>query len=849
MPIYSKWAEYRFWENYGEIFFDTSLNGRHATNGATSSADDYDCIFSDRGLYFHNSQNYIRMPPNDINTQLEYLNDPINIIMWINIQTPGRIFFRVTQQTYINLKITPDLKIELFTSLSSTSECDNSAEYSASTEKLLRKWSLYGIEINSNQIKASLNNVLISNRYLNTSYIESGSFINFGVGSNNPGLESFKGFMWYLVISQDLISDFIDESRSSNCFSSSSCSCKPALVIDSIIGCVTSNVDVNVNSNSRDCKYSNCEGGIISECSCGFNSCLFNAKDYCKCSREVKTDVCVCEDGISCCNEGCLFCQGLDKCEICEDPYAVVGSDKRCYCKDGFFGRSPLMNGDSCEACSDGCGKCLNSTICTECLDPLKKSVNGVCLCKTGYFMNDSSLCESCESDCLNCESKTICFKCSDKNSENIEGKCVCKTGFWFSNITGDCQSCLSQCSLCEDLDSCTGCKDENSELSKNNLCICKKEYYLSNNSICEKCPNNCVDCMLINKENEVSCLDCSKGFELIEKFCDPICGLNEVLINHKCECSKNFTRKGSDCVFKYFFVECFSNQQNEIKIKFNKTLLYQFNTSSFDIETSNKYSSFELKQETQTDFSLYLKFSESVKAGSLLKLNIDPDLLSIDNEKLYKSKCTIKLIEFEYISQLFQTIIKNVEESTYSSNIISFSFSMFTNPSAGWVLLNSVRSIYFLPLSKTSLTPTAYSFCKAIGNSKSNFNLFTLFKISSKDDKIFEGAKKLGIESTFLWINLGSDLTILFIVILIYPALKFLKNIKKFSIDTKVLKILSLYKYAFFIRFYIQSSLIIGIYAFIGFETEINTKEVNILDVNYLINKIASYLLIVSFI
>ena len=52
-----KWVEYRFNRDYGDFFFDYSLNGRYGVNGNTNSITKV--VSCDRGVYLKNSRSFI----------------------------------------------------------------------------------------------------------------------------------------------------------------------------------------------------------------------------------------------------------------------------------------------------------------------------------------------------------------------------------------------------------------------------------------------------------------------------------------------------------------------------------------------------------------------------------------------------------------------------------------------------------------------------------------------------------------------------------------------------------------------------------------------------------------------
>ena len=81
----SKYAEFKFWENYGQILFDRSLNNRHAVNGLLQTKDDKDCLYTDRGFYLPDQSSYIRLPMNDYITKFDHISTPYQVVFWFAI--------------------------------------------------------------------------------------------------------------------------------------------------------------------------------------------------------------------------------------------------------------------------------------------------------------------------------------------------------------------------------------------------------------------------------------------------------------------------------------------------------------------------------------------------------------------------------------------------------------------------------------------------------------------------------------------------------------------------------------------------------------------------------------------
>ena len=101
----NKLIEYKLWKNYGQIIPDSSLNNKHAVNGLNSSSDSFDCLYSDRGLYFADGTSALRLPPNNQVQTLDRISTPYTVIMWVNnLKSEGRYFSRWMNQQYLTIK-------------------------------------------------------------------------------------------------------------------------------------------------------------------------------------------------------------------------------------------------------------------------------------------------------------------------------------------------------------------------------------------------------------------------------------------------------------------------------------------------------------------------------------------------------------------------------------------------------------------------------------------------------------------------------------------------------------------------------------------------------------------------
>ena len=82
LSISNKIIEYKFYKNFGQIFYDYSNNNRHAVNGVSLSAESNDLKSTDRGVYSDGTSCKITLPPNNISQESFDLPNPFTILFW-----------------------------------------------------------------------------------------------------------------------------------------------------------------------------------------------------------------------------------------------------------------------------------------------------------------------------------------------------------------------------------------------------------------------------------------------------------------------------------------------------------------------------------------------------------------------------------------------------------------------------------------------------------------------------------------------------------------------------------------------------------------------------------------------
>ena len=77
-----KLVEYKFYKNYGQIFYDFSGNSRHAISGTTINVDTSDVLGTDRGAFLDGLTDKITLPANEKDTRTFDLPSVFTILFW-----------------------------------------------------------------------------------------------------------------------------------------------------------------------------------------------------------------------------------------------------------------------------------------------------------------------------------------------------------------------------------------------------------------------------------------------------------------------------------------------------------------------------------------------------------------------------------------------------------------------------------------------------------------------------------------------------------------------------------------------------------------------------------------------
>ena len=145
-----------------------------------------------------------------------------------------------------------------------------------------------------------------------------------------------------------------------------------------------------------------------------------------------------------------------------------------------------------------------------------------------------------------------------------------------------------------------------------------------------------------------------------------------------------------------------------------------------------------------------------------------------------------------------------------------SISLSIMSNPSAAWTLLNTIQMIQYIPLNSNPLTPGLQAFIKGLGQYNIMPNTFSYIFDSNATGPPYLQASNYGFTTSVFLINFGPDTFIFLLLLSLWPFILLISKIPCGKISMKMIKILGNYQYSFFLRFWTQAYLDIGIFAII---------------------------------
>ncbi|OMJ72117.1 hypothetical protein SteCoe_29526 [Stentor coeruleus] len=575
------------------------------------------------------------------------------------------------------------------------------------------------------------------------------------------------------------------------------------------------------------------------------------------------------EDSCIKCYQECSKCVTEGKCTECISKNTELNLNENCICIQGYYNETILTAIDSCKPCYYDCLTCNTSLTCQTCIaENSYPHIEKGCVCNESFYnttsLINSSSCISCYEECLTCNQSNICLTCKAKNSHiNSDQGCSCDDGYFSTGILLEkksCKKCHDDCFTCNSNPLCLICKDNNATPSKHGGCKCNTGFYRNIDGICEPCNALCKTC-----ENSTQCLECIGNLNLPADNigyciqCPDLCSgcksnydcvsciENASLKKKSCFCDKGFIKSSSSsCKEKYFTASISISSKNNIKIDFSESLDEQLIQDDFLLEIPNITFSFSLYISNSSLYLLIPTFLENVPTNTKFALQIIKyKVFSTKDSQLKKYDFMGLLNKLDII--ILDPTIQNLALTTKAVSQIAVSSSIgmaiTSNPAAAWAMMNTIQLITYLPINDNSLTPGVREFCVSIGE----YNLvpspmYDIFNGNSSSEPYSE-AKIYGFKTSVFWINFGPTAVTFLAFFTLLPFLCLISKTKIGTIAMKFDKILSNYKYGFFIRFWIQA------YLDVGFFSLIQLKSTILIDSQGYFNEISATLTIVTFI
>ena len=352
-------------------------------------------------------------------------------------------------------------------------------------------------------------------------------------------------------------------------------------------------------------------------------------------------------------------------------------------------------------------------------------------------------------------------------------GNCLkCSQSFYLSK--GSCFQCHNSCLECSGPESfnCQACKDPSIKIiNQTGLCECPSGTYISSFSplVCDKCPKNCKDC------KKSICLSCIQGFSIKSEVC-----------------SQNLF---------YLKIEVLAN--DSVKLKFSEELLTVLDENQVKIFKSNNGK---------------VKFKIAALKMDLYLLKIDDYGSISDIETIYlkfenllsKNLSLLDELEYTYVlNNALSPFLRSISSGVVNTIVVAGISSSIINSNDPyiWVSVNTIQLLSYTPLLNIK-------FPRFLERFLIELRPLSIIEFPWLNDKIFQcntndinprfyfygfSCKNFLNISVEVFLSFAGGIVVAFILII----LNFIPNFKIKSFCSLKLKS---YKYAFFIRFWIQA-------------------------------------------
>ena len=259
-----------------------------------------------------------------------------------------------------------------------------------------------------------------------------------------------------------------------------------------------------------------------------------------------------------------------------------------------------------------------------------------------------------------------------------------------------------------------------------------------------------------------------------------------------------------------------FSN--NTLELSFSESLASALSISDIAILIPQVQFVSILHQVTDSLYWITFNFSDSVAEHTKVSITFTSSLISANGSEFHNSELVGYLHAYtvpytnanlQAISNSTTTIVAAVVSTAVASALIS-------NPSNLWTVLNTIQIISYIPLGSVPLPPNLQNFFQGISVLNLINNPMRLVITSKNTGQPYLEASQYGFTTSLFLLNAGVYIANLLCFLALIPIVYLLTKLEIAAIAVKFAKILGNYKYNFFLRYWIQGYLDLGVYAIV---------------------------------
>ena len=520
------------------------------------------------------------------------------------------------------------------------------------------------------------------------------------------------------------------------------------------------------------------------------------------------------------CYAECKTCSSFSTCDVCVDSNAIP-SEAGCTCKEGFGSNGLIVYDGACIQCNEDCQTCTEANVCSTCKDSHAFPVGVGCACNDGFYQ-DNGVCIGCPIDCMHCNS-TQCSSCWDTNAMPRGEACYCPLGYFILNNTSNnytqCGECNNDCSSCVGQNACSECRVTGA-LPSGTGCKCP-DYYYNDGIECVFCANwnsttqGCIFCGADQYFNGSNCVVCPGLCMSCSQSQCITCVDHAEIANNVCVCSE-FYEGVTECSPVPFNLNAVADANNNILLIFSQEITNNLTKTDFSLTIENANFEYSVIKWSAEEFLISIQYKIAIQAATTAKLLILENITSILNDTLYTLSYSVPLT-YTNSSQSELSITYQAQATKYmvvlSSLSIVLSLLNFNFVSL-WSFLNTLQLLIYIRLCSIYMPPKITLVLQTFRNINATPNVFAFIISPEKSDVPSQRFYDFGFTSTNIFLNAGSYLTALIILITNMLLIMILHNIRhKKPISYGVIKgfiesSLSKFRYSAFLRLYIQSYL-----------------------------------------